>query len=269
MKHLSNLNRWLCTVGLDFSTIFRSSYYLLRGLPLLLREYSSLISQNKRETFSNDIQFMFPVVTDRYQTAGTAKGGYFYQDLYVAQAIFSQKPAKHVDVASRVDGFVAHVAAFRDIEVFDIRPLNSSAKNIVFRQGDLMNLDPTFYHYTDSLSCLHALEHFGLGRYGDPVNLHGYRNGFDSLYNMLKQGGTLYLSVPIGHQRVEFNAHRVFAIDTILNLAKLKLSLTKFSYVDPMGDFFEDTSPETCQRLITHTWSPAHYGLGIFEFKKI
>jgi hypothetical protein len=31
--------------------------------------------------------------------------------------------------------------------------------------------------YCDSLSCLHALEHFGLGRYGDPIDPRGHEKG--------------------------------------------------------------------------------------------
>jgi len=30
-----------------------------------------------------------------------------------------------VDIGSRVDGFVAHVASFREIEVFDVRPISA------------------------------------------------------------------------------------------------------------------------------------------------
>ena len=37
--------------------------------------------------------------------------------------IYAARPEKHVDVGSRVDGFVAHVASFREIEVFDVRPI--------------------------------------------------------------------------------------------------------------------------------------------------
>ncbi|MBV5330073.1 MAG: DUF268 domain-containing protein, partial [Chlorobium sp.] len=49
--------------------------------------------------------------------------------------------------------------------------------------------------YCDSLSCLHALEHFGLGRYGDPIDPHGYADGLRNMVKILRQGGLFYLSV--------------------------------------------------------------------------
>ena len=84
-----------------------------------------------------------PELYDRFKSGGTAKGHYFHQDLYVAQKIFQNKPAKHVDIGSRVDGFVAHVASFREIEVFDIRETTSTARNITFKQADITNLEQT------------------------------------------------------------------------------------------------------------------------------
>ena len=85
----------------------------------------------------------------------------------------------------------------------------------------------------DSLSCLHALEHFGLGRYGDPIIYNGHIKGIENLTKkILKSKGTLYLSVPIGNEGVYFNAHRVFSIGTIMNLMKDYFSLEEFSYVD-------------------------------------
>lgn len=38
--------------------------------------------------------------------------------------IFDSSPQRHLDVGSRIDGFVAHVASFREIEVIDIRPVD-------------------------------------------------------------------------------------------------------------------------------------------------
>ena len=37
---------------------------------------------------------------------------YFHQDFVVARKIFERNPRLHIDVGSRVDGFVAHVATF-------------------------------------------------------------------------------------------------------------------------------------------------------------
>ena len=81
------------------------------------------------------------VLDDFYDQAGVASGHYFHQDLYVARAIEKANPAEHYDIGSRVDGFIAHLAVFRDVNVFDIRELESKDPRIEFRVLDIMNLE--------------------------------------------------------------------------------------------------------------------------------
>ncbi len=239
--------------------------YALRGLAVALREYRELRRQNRAAGSPFRIRFSMPCLGDRYFPSGTASGHYFFQDFTVARKIFERKPARHVDIGSRVDGFVAHVASFRDIEVFDIRPLALDIPSIVFRQADLMRLDAAYRGCCDSLSCLHAIEHFGLGRYGDPIDLFGHVKGFENLGEVLQPGGTLYFSVPIGPERVDFNACRVFDIRTILELAKPKFELVEFSYVDDGGAFHANVEL-TPERLANNCG--CDYGCGIFEFRR-
>lgn len=259
MKSYLNLVNWFGGFGIDLFTFRRS----LRGLPHLVREYRIFKKSGPLENFP--ISFNYPCPADRYESAGTASGHYFHQDLFVARKIFERNPVKHVDIGSRVDGFVAHVAVFRKIEVLDIRPLESKVENICFHEFDLLNPEGKYSAYSDSLSCLHTLEHLGLGRYGDPVMADGYVKGFNTLWSILKPGGILYLSVPIGKQRIEFNAHRVFAIRTILELAEEKFDLIDFSYVDDEGSLHEHVqlTEDGIERSLG-CW----YGCGIFEFRK-
>ncbi len=238
----------------------------LQGIPFVIGDYFQLKAQNSSAVRPWKLSFTMPCFHDKSDFGGVASGDYFHHDLLVSQKIFAALPTQHADVGSRIDGFVAHVAAYRPIEVFDIRPLNSHPKNIVFKQANLMELPAALKNYCDSLSCLHALEHFGLGRYGDPIDIDGYVKGFESLYQMLKPNGTLYFSVPIGVERVEFNAHRVFSVQTVLALAKDRLELVDFSYVDDRGDLHE--SPQLTQDLIDQSFD-LQYGCGIFEFRKL
>lgn len=214
-----------------------------------------------------------PCLDDRYAEGGSARNEYFWQDLLVAQQIFLQKPLKHVDVGSRIDGFVAHVASFRPLEVFDIRPVNSNIPGVVFKQADLMSIESVNAlredtdGYCDSLSCLHAIEHFGLGRYGDPVDPFGYKKGIENLSKLLKPGGRLYLSTPIGIERVEFNANWVFNPNTILNVANgVGLQLEQLVVLDQQGGQELIINP-TEQNL--NTLSEEDYLLGIFYFIKV
>jgi hypothetical protein len=129
-----------------------------------------------------------------------------------------------------------------------------------------MNIEGDFYEICDSLSCLHALEHFGLGRYGDPIDYDGHLKGFLNIYKMLKKSGIFYFSVPIGCQRIEFNAHRVFSIEYLLDMFENKFELISFSYVDDKGDLHKNISLN--KTLISNNCG-CNYGCGIFELKKI
>ncbi len=253
---------WTTALGFDILKFVDA----IRGLPLVVKDYFVLKNANNASEQPWKFRLIMPNLEDKYAASGVAEGTYFYQDIFVARKIFERNPKKHVDVGSRVDGFVAHVATFRPIEVLDIRPLKTKIKNIIFSQADLMNPNPQYNEYCDSLSCLHTIEHFGLGRYGDPLNINGYKIGFENLSNILKKDGIFYLSTPIGQQRIDFNSHRVFNIDTILNLAKDKFELIGFSYIDDMGDLHENIQLGEREK---ETNVGCVYGCGIFEFKKI
>ena len=121
-------------------------------------------------------------------------------------------------------------------------------------------------NYCDSVSSLHAVEHFGLGRYGDTLDYNGHLQGLNNIHQMLKQGGKLYLSVPIGKQRIEFNAHRVFAVKYLIELIQDKYRIDSFSYVNDKGDLFKDNklSPEDVENNYG-----CNYGCGILELTKL
>lgn len=241
----------------------------LRGLPAYIRDYMDF-KKNQMKS-SHPAQFPFgkpdPYLSDRFADNGATKGHYFHQDLLVARRIHTNNPQHHIDVGSRIDGFVAHVAAYRWITVMDIRPLKTNIPRVIFVQGDLMAPMPDYLtECCDSLSCLHALEHFGLGRYGDQINCDGHILGLNNLHRMLKIGGKLYLSVPIGSQRIEFNAHRVFSIKYLLDCFSKKFKLDHFAFINDSGDFRENVliSDGDIQRNFGCTW-----GCGIFELTKL
>ena len=178
----------LVVFGIDPIKTIRS----LMGLPAYLRNLRKISGQKSSAVREFPFGKFYPCLEDRFSESGSARGHYFHQDLLVARRIFLNNPNTHVDVGSRVDGFVAHVASFRPIVVLDIRPITGSVPKIRFVQADLMSpLRESLTDYCDSLSCLHALEHFGLGRYGDPVDYDGYVLGLNNLHRVLKRHGSL------------------------------------------------------------------------------
>lgn len=248
---------WLLCVqfGIDIRRLARS----LRGLPRYVAGWFRF-----RKEYKGQLDFL-PCLYDWYEEGGATKNEYFLQDLHVARKIFIANPERHVDIGSRVDGFVAHVASFREIEVFDIRPVTTQISGVIFRQADLMSPSERFAEYCDSLSCLHALEHFGLGRYGDPIDPYGYVAGLANMAKILRSGGVFYLSAPIGEERVEFNAHRIFNPRSLVLLAAENgLLLREFAWIGSNRTLVQSSSPEQDMDEL----GKLRYGLGIFTFVK-
>lgn len=257
---LSNISRQISQIGIYPRMFIR----FFRGLPRIIWDYIQISRLNNHQLFP--IKNIFLITNDLYEESWVANWHYFHQDLLIARRIYRSKPHKHVDISSRVDGFVAHVCVFREIEVFDIRPLDNKVDGIIFRKANLMNLDEKYIEYCDSISCLHAIEHFWLWRYGDPIDVNGYLKWLENIYKILKKGGTFYFSVPVGPQRIEFNAHRVFDIGYLLSLFDSKYEVVDFSYVDDIGDLHEDV--ELTEKNIHNNYH-LNYWCGIFELKKI
>jgi hypothetical protein len=249
---------WLLSVqfGIDPGKMFSS----LRGLPRYVHDLFRF-----RSNYTGHFGLL-PCLYDWYEDdAGATRSEYFWQDLLVARKIFAANPKKHVDIGSRVDGFVAHVASFREIEVFDIRPIATQIPGVTFKQADIMKPVEGMTGYCDSLSCLHALEHFGLGRYGDTINPLGYELGMQNIAKILQQGGLFYLSVPIGIERVEFNARRIFDPRKLVQLAdSFGLTLKEFASMRAGEVLVQSSRPwDTIIEL-----SGFYYSLGIFVFIK-
>lgn len=182
---------------------------------------------------------------------------YFYQSAWMARKIADMRPGRHVDIASQIN-LIAPLSAFVELEFVDLRPLETSLSRLTSRKGSILAL-PYADRSVPSLSCLHVIEHIGLGRYGDQLNPRGTMEGCGELQRVLGPGGQLYLSTPIGTERVEFNAHRIHRPQTILDYCG-ELKLNDFSCVDDTGVFYEHVLPTD--------WEGLRYGLGLFHFER-
>jgi SAM-dependent methyltransferase len=182
---------------------------------------------------------------------------YFYQAAWLARRLANDVPLKHLDIGSDVK-LIGVISAFVPTEFMDFRPLDVALQGLDCTRGDILAL-PMAEDSVISMSCLHVVEHIGLGRYGDPIDPEGSRKAIAELERVIAQGGRLYISVPVGRERICFNAHRVFAPETIVtNFGKL--NLISFSLVDDSGQFWPD-----CATDLAHG---SDYGCGMFVFEK-
>lgn len=183
---------------------------------------------NTRRNFDIQEKYMWPIISEKYGKNGSM-GNYFWQDLWAARKIIKSGVHEHCDIGSRVDGFIAHLlAADIRVKVIDIRPFPAEIENLCAIVDDATTLDQFEDDSVLSMSALCSLEHFGLGRYGDPIDPEACFECFDNIQKKLKKGGRLYLSLPVGKERVEFNAHRIFYARTVIECFSA-LQLKEFS----------------------------------------
>lgn len=183
---------------------------------------------------------------------------YFYQGAWLARRLSAHGPQVHVDVGSSVMAMSVLSAAVPVI-FLDYRPVRTVLPGFSAVAGSVTQL-PFRSGTVESISSLHVLEHIGLGRYGDPLDAAGSQRGAGELERVTRAGGRIYISVPIGRERVCFNAHRVFAAGTVTSWFR-NSRLAEFSFVDDDGRFHEDRPVETLPGL--------EYGCGMFIFEKV
>ena len=227
----------------------------LKNLPRFFKELQTF------KSLGGEYSGLTALLNDYHAGAGIASGHYFHQDLLVARFIFERNPKKHFDFGSRVDGFIAHLAAFRDVTLIDIRNLEIPAHpQIDFKVYDIMQLIES--EIAESLSCLHTLEHIGLGRYGDEINPHGHILAFNKLLNFLKPGGVFYVSFPISNtSKVFFNRERVIAPMELLSWSEYSFQVERFDYVDDMGNLH-------LNQELNEFLPKLDYGCGIYTLRK-
>lgn len=198
----------------------------------------------------------YPCLTDR--SAQTPfDPHYFYQGAWLARELAAARPPRHVDVGSSVV-LVSTVSALVPTVFVDYRPLPVALPGLECIAGDVCRL-PFADGTVASLSCLHVIEHVGLGRYGDPLDPEGSAKAARELARVLSPGGRLYLSVPVGRARVCFNAHRVFDPRGLPQLFS-RLRVAGFSFVDDAGAFHRDRDPAVA--------AANDYGCGMYVLTK-
>lgn len=216
---------------------------------------------NKRPTFEIQEKYMWPIATDKDVEAGNVDD-YFQQDLWAAKLIYKSGVKRHFDIGSRIDGFIAHLLAM-DIEVsmIDIREFPAEVENLYTVVDDATNLKQIPDESIESMSALCSLEHFGLGRYGDPIDPEACFKCFDAIQRKMRKGGRLYISVPIASERVEFNAHRIFYASTIVECFS-DMILEEFSVSE------DGVLESHVEDIHKYDGDECDYRFGLFYFRK-
>jgi SAM-dependent methyltransferase len=186
---------------------------------------------------------------------------YVYHPAWAARILASTRPDYHVDISSTLN-FCSIVSAFIPVRFYDYRPADLTLTGLATGAKDLTQLD-----FPDgsigSLSCMHTVEHIGLGRYGDPLDPDGDLKAIRELTRVLAPGGNLLFVVPTGHRNaLIYNAHRIYTRDAIKSYFS-SLQLVEFTLI-PEHPADGGLVPNPSESLINRQ----EYGCGCFWFRK-
>lgn len=162
---------------------------------------------------------------------------YTYQSAWAIRRIASARPAEHVDISSNIP-YVAALSAVVPVRFCEFRPPLLDLPGVTTEHADITKL-PFPNRSIKSMSCLHVLEHIGLGRYGDPINPKGLELACAEIARVAAPGASIFLSLPIGKEKISFNMHRVSAPTMLPSLFSGRFRLREFSVVTDAGRFLE------------------------------
>ena len=136
---------------------------------------------------------------------------YVLHTSWAARVLAKTKPKVHVSFGDSLY-FVGIASAFTSMTFCEIRKSGLPFRDIGEDRADLTSLPPSWTGTLQSISCMHVLEHIGLGRYGDAIDASGDRKAAAELARVLAPGGQLLMVVPMEDPpRVCFNAHRLYS----------------------------------------------------------
>ena len=243
-----------------FKKIFHPVYLLIiitSGQFKFRQEYRRFYHlQQKDSRFQMDWKECYPILNEKTSTT-QFDAHYTYHPAWAARVLAQTRPSLHVDISSTLH-FGAMVSAFIPVEFYDYRPAKLSLSGLQSKHADLTHL-PFADNIVESLSCMHVVEHIGLGRYGDPLDPDGVLKAIAELKRVLANNGTLLFVVPVGKSRIQFNAHRIYSYEQIASYIS-DLQIEQFALVDDTGKFTINAAPNDV--------SQQRYGCGCWWFKK-
>ncbi|TGU72279.1 DUF268 domain-containing protein [Geomonas terrae] len=211
--------------------------------------------------FALDWQERLPCLNDKTVTTAFDRH-YVYHLAWAARILSQTRPESHVDISSSLF-FSATVSAFLPVRFYDYRPAPLGLDGLSCDAADLLGL-PFADESVSSISCMHVVEHVGLGRYGDPLDPDGDLKAIAELKRVLAPGGDLLYVVPTGGTAlIMFNAHRIYTYEQTLQYFE-GLELTEFALIPENpedGGLVRGASKELADRQ--------KYGCGCFWFRKL
>jgi len=214
--------------------------------------------ENSDNRFRLEWSDRYPCLDDKTSITGFDKH-YTYHTAWAARKLKSINPNEHIDISSMIY-FSTLVSAFIPIKFYDYRPAQIDLQNLECKNADLLKL-PFETNSVESISCMHVVEHVGLGRYGDPIDIKGDLKAIEEIKRVTKVNGHVLFVVPLGKAKIMFNAHRIYSFSQITSYFK-GFELKEFALIPDQsneGIIFQASEEQTDMQ---------EYGCGCFWFVK-
>lgn len=220
---------------------------------IYLEQYANFIKNNSRFRHVG----MFPILNEKGLVP--FDNHYFYHPAWAFRVICNEiKPERHVDISS-VMSFAADLSSVVPVDYYEYNLPAIELDNFRTGRVDIVSL-PFSDGSIPSLSCMHVVEHIGLGRYGDTPDIDGDLKAVSELKRVLAKNGHLLFVVPLSDDpRVEFNAHRVYSYEMVLEMFN-GLSLIEFAIIPENGHLIRFAGNGLCKGQ--------SYACGCFHFVK-
>lgn len=228
---------------------------------LFIRDYFNFNKLNEQKTgrFVSRWQDRYPCLYDKTTTT-SFDSHYTYHPAWAARILARNRPESHVDISSTLH-FCTLISAFLPVKFYDYRPAGLHLSGLTCGTVNLLAL-PFADGSVCSLSCMHVVEHIGLGRYGDSLDPDGDLKAISELKRVLSVGGNLLFVVPVGTPKIMFNAHRIYSYEQVVSSFS-ELELIEFALIPDIlqkGGLIEPATKELADAQ--------RYGCGCFWFRK-
>jgi SAM-dependent methyltransferase len=163
----------------------------------------------------------FQLHWEEHYDAGTHPDNYIDHECGFASYHLHRTAAKRVLDVGSYRHFILGLLAHARVTTIDVRPRQPIHDNELVVTSDAKALalpDGAF----DAIVSLCAIEHFGLGRYGDDFDLNADRTAFREMRRVLAPGGRIVFSTTITRvaPQLVFNAHRIYTLAMIHELCE-------------------------------------------------
>jgi SAM-dependent methyltransferase len=216
------------------------------------------IATQERFVLTNET--IWPILNeDTSQTAFDRQ--YIYHPAWACRVLRRTNPPMHYDFSSTLN-FMAMASAWVPMTFCDYRPAPLQLDGLTTRGENLTQLSfPD--NSLDSVSCMHVLEHVGLGRYGDVLDYDGDLKAIAELTRVVRAGGDLLIVLPLGRTAlIQFNAHRIYTWEGILEMFRERFDLVESALIPEQANLGLVYSPD--KTLLNEQ----NYACGCFWFKK-